>query len=128
MMMKKSLLAVALLCFVLPLVAQSKTAVPKKPTKVYMMMDGKISSTKPTSGFYVEGYRSGNGIMPTSGVNGGKDADLCRSSTSPQYWLELSEGNVPNPAGGRPPFTALVRPCLKTSQFGPTSTEQPCCL
>ena len=90
-----------------------------------MMMDGKISSTKPTSGFYVEGYRSGNGIMPTSGVNGGKDADLCVSS-SPQYWLELSEGNVPNPAVGRPPLTPLVRGCMKSKQFVPANREVIC--
>ena len=33
MMMKKSLLVLALLCLVLPLVAQNKKTVPKKPTR-----------------------------------------------------------------------------------------------
>ena len=32
-MMKKSLLVLALLCLVLPLVAQNKKTVPKKPTR-----------------------------------------------------------------------------------------------
>jgi hypothetical protein len=99
-------------------------SVSAKPKHVFMLMDGSVVKSKPTSGFYVEGIASGTGIRPTSGVEGGKDADLCTSSG--QFLLELSTGHVFSPIEGREPIPPYVRGCKPSTKFVPSDREVVC--
>jgi hypothetical protein len=118
--MRKAVFGIA---FVLFLVVSAASFAKSKPKHVYMKMDGTVVKTKPTTGFFVEGTADGAGIRPTSGVQGGRDADLCTTG-SPQFFLELSDGHIFQPQEGRLPLPPYVHGC--GGNFVPSNREVVC--
>ena len=121
--MRRTFIAVAILIIVV--LFASIAVATTKPKHVYMKMDGTVVKTKPTSGFFVEGTPDGPGIRPTSGVQGGKDADLC-STARPQYLLELSDGHIFQPQEGRLPIPPYVHGCMANRMLVPSNREVVC--
>jgi hypothetical protein len=105
-------------------VALVAVAADAKPKHVFMLMDGSVVKTKPASVFYVEGIASGTGINPTTGVEGGRDADLC--SAGGQFALELSTGHIFRPQEGREEIPPFVHGCMRSGAFVPENREVVC--